>query len=272
MGSIYKIENVVNGKCYFGQTMGRPKVRKNAHFNSLKKGIHFNKHLQDSWNKYGSSAFKFDVISDKEDDGQLDILEAMLIDIFQTMNPNFGYNRISGGHSNKKYSEESKRKMSQSKKGVRTSPKTEFKAGSIPKNKGKPRTKEVVEKVRCALIKHWSNPESGKKQSESKIKYYANGGKHPRLGKKHSAEGAERISQAKLKYYANGGLHPSKGRKGGVFNFRRVLGPDGTIYPSILQAAKAYNCRPSYLSESIKKKRPYKGLLFVLAANEEKKT
>jgi group I intron endonuclease len=141
MGTIYKIENTVNGKCYFGQTINKPEKRKNDHFTRLKKGNHGNKHLQYSWNKHGETAFTFAIISDSEADSQLDGLEKQLIEIFQTMNPKFGYNKESGGNSNKKISPESIEKNRQSRLRY-------FANGGEAPNKGVPHSKESIEKMK----------------------------------------------------------------------------------------------------------------------------
>jgi len=135
MGSLYKIENIVNGKCYYGQTKLTPEKRKRRHFCLLKCNSHVNRHLQSSWNKYGEHAFTFTIISDKEADNQLDGLESQLIEIFQTMNPKYGYNKLSGGQSNKKMSSETIEKTRQANIGKRRSPATEFKKGQAPHNK-----------------------------------------------------------------------------------------------------------------------------------------
>lgn len=53
---IYKIENRCNGKCYIGQSLDIHR-RVNRHLNDLHNNKHYNGHLQDAWNKYGSDNF-----------------------------------------------------------------------------------------------------------------------------------------------------------------------------------------------------------------------
>jgi group I intron endonuclease len=60
-GGIYKIINTISGKVYIGSTKKFSK-RANSHYNSLNKKIHFNSHLQKSFNKYGKDNFVFEVI------------------------------------------------------------------------------------------------------------------------------------------------------------------------------------------------------------------
>lgn len=58
---VYKITNIVNGKFYIGSTNDFSR-RIFDHSRKLKVGKHYNKHLQNSWNKYGSENFVFDII------------------------------------------------------------------------------------------------------------------------------------------------------------------------------------------------------------------
>jgi len=96
----------------------------------------------------------------------------------------------------KYHSEESRKKMSLVHKGKHSSPKTEFKKGMAPWNKGKSPSKESIEKRRKTIKeryysnpearlesrrknserskKTWANPEYRKKQTESHIKYFSN--------------------------------------------------------------------------------------------------
>ena len=85
---IYKIENLVNGKLYIGQSRNLRK-RKLRHFNELKMNKHVNNHLQRSFNKYGEKNFKFEVIlhCNIED---LNYYENFFINLFKTQST--GYN------------------------------------------------------------------------------------------------------------------------------------------------------------------------------------
>lgn len=59
---IYKIENLINGKLYVGSTSNKFNRRCNQHRSLLRQNKHGNPHLQNSWNKYGESSFKFSII------------------------------------------------------------------------------------------------------------------------------------------------------------------------------------------------------------------
>jgi len=58
---IYRIVNLINGKCYVGQTADL-KNRERQHFNDLKSKCHKNRHLQSAYNLYGLDNFKFEIL------------------------------------------------------------------------------------------------------------------------------------------------------------------------------------------------------------------
>ena len=93
MGYIYKITNTINNKAYIGQTVRNPLLRKEEHFNNLKKGIHHSSHLQNSFDKHGD-VFEFEVIEECPDD-KLNEREIALIEEFKSYYK--GYNETKGG-------------------------------------------------------------------------------------------------------------------------------------------------------------------------------
>ena len=58
---IYKIENIINGKCYIGQSENLP-IRIKTHINNIKKIKENNKELNIDAEKYGVENFKIEVI------------------------------------------------------------------------------------------------------------------------------------------------------------------------------------------------------------------
>jgi group I intron endonuclease len=90
-GVIYRIVNVINGKCYYGSTINA-ETRWKTHIYSLKKNKHHNIHLQRSWNKYGEDNFIFEIV-------EIDIPKNELFLIEQNyINKNIdGYNLGSAG-------------------------------------------------------------------------------------------------------------------------------------------------------------------------------
>ena len=62
---IYKIENLINGKIYIGQTLCLT-TRFKSHLSLLRKNRHRNSHLQAAFNKYGELNFVFNVVEKTE--------------------------------------------------------------------------------------------------------------------------------------------------------------------------------------------------------------
>lgn len=87
---IYCIINIVNKKRYIGSSKDI-KYRFYYHKYQLYKGIHFNDHLQKSWDKYGEDNFIFHKLSICNEADLLTV-EQYYINLFKTYNPNFGYN------------------------------------------------------------------------------------------------------------------------------------------------------------------------------------
>lgn len=58
---IYIIKNIVTGHIYVGSAVSLPN-RKYSHERDLMANRHVNKHLQNSWNKYGESNFQFTIL------------------------------------------------------------------------------------------------------------------------------------------------------------------------------------------------------------------
>lgn len=114
MTGIYKITNRDDGKVYIGQSVDI-KHRRACHFHDLKNNKHKNLHLQRAYNK-SKEGFDFEVICTcKEED--LNELEIFYIKKYDSCNPKFGYNIDLGGNGSGRMSEETKRKLSESKKG-----------------------------------------------------------------------------------------------------------------------------------------------------------
>jgi group I intron endonuclease len=60
---IYKIVNKKNGKYYIGSDSRISKgVRWSDHKSKLRRGVHYNPHLQRAWDKYGESSFQYEIM------------------------------------------------------------------------------------------------------------------------------------------------------------------------------------------------------------------
>lgn len=87
---IYIIKNLVDGKCYVGKSKNLSK-RIAAHKQSLKRGDHYNNHLQNSFKLYKEHNFIFKIILEcLEKD--LSYFEKFYCDIFNSHNKNRGFN------------------------------------------------------------------------------------------------------------------------------------------------------------------------------------
>jgi group I intron endonuclease len=103
---VYKITNLVNGKCYVGQSRNI-EWRKQCHMRNYS-DTH-NGYLSNAINKYGANNFSFEILEECATD-QLDELEKKYIKQYNSIKPN-GYNIESGGWLLKKISEITKRKI-----------------------------------------------------------------------------------------------------------------------------------------------------------------
>jgi hypothetical protein len=97
---IYKIENLINGKIYVGQSVDIEK-RWSTHKSELKNHRHYNSHLQKAWNKYGEENFHFSIVAEC-DIGELDQCEIYWISKFNSYKS--GYNLTSGGGNTESFS------------------------------------------------------------------------------------------------------------------------------------------------------------------------
>ncbi len=130
---IYKITNIKNQKVYIGKTEQKlAKNRFSAHKSLLRRNKHYNTYLQNSWNKYGESSFKFEVLEQFNPEMNFDInkLEKYWIKFYDSMNPSKGYNLTEGGEGSSgfKHTEDSLKKISLTSKGRKMSDENKEKA------------------------------------------------------------------------------------------------------------------------------------------------
>lgn len=178
---IYKATNNITGKSYIGYAVNGLKNRKLVHYSS-KDNTYFHKALK----KYGKENFNWIIVEHKISDFEvLKELEIYWIKEFDTRFPN-GYNLTDGGDGalGLHPSEETRKKMSESRKGIVYSEETrkkisDCKKGKIPWNKGKKLSEETRKKLR--------DVNKGKKhleETKGKISNSMKGNKNG-LGKKH---------------------------------------------------------------------------------------
>ena len=192
MGSIYKITNTVNGKSYIGQTRhDAEKTRIRDHFNG-----HGNRILKNAVKKYGRDAFTVEILHDGIIPEFLDILEIEAIAKHNTVRP-AGYNLTTGGGAGT-HSEETRRKISESKKGKKPSIETrrklsEARTGEKNHLYGKKHSPETRRKISVAGKGRVPSEETRRKLSE------AGKGRIPHnkgvFGRCHSKETRRKISE-----------------------------------------------------------------------------
>lgn len=157
--AIYKITNIVNGKCYIGSAVDTS-MRIAAHKSKLKFNDHANRKLQHSFNKYGIENFRFEILECISDKTKLIQREQIWINYFKSYDPNFGYNLRKEASSNlgiktKPASEERKLKIglanSKSLLGKQHSWITKAKMSSA--RKGKKATDQIKNNMKLGWIK-----------------------------------------------------------------------------------------------------------------------
>ena len=184
---IYKIEsNLCPDRVYIGSAADLDN-RWYQHQWTLKRGSHANKKLQNHYNKYGKDDLMFSVIEncDKND---LVSREQFYID---TITPSFNILPIAGSTLGFKCSDETRKKISESNKGIRhfgrlVSEETRMKIRLS--RKGKKMIPEQVEKMKKAIT-------GLKRTEETKIKMRLSNSRHMK-GKHHSEEAKKKISEA----------------------------------------------------------------------------
>lgn len=88
---IYKITNTKTNMFYIGSSYNIPR-RWREHRNRLNSDTHDNQHLQNAWNKYGETNFKFEIIELVKDRDKLIEREQDWIDKTQCYKRDVGYN------------------------------------------------------------------------------------------------------------------------------------------------------------------------------------
>lgn len=137
MVGIYKIENTINNKVYIGQSTDIDK-RWKSHKESLRNNRHSNAHLQDSYNKYGSSIFIYSILEECSERDLTD-REQYWIDYYGGIDSDQNYN-MKGASSAGKLNNDAKLKISKALKG-------KF-IGSRNPYYGKHHSKEVINKIK----------------------------------------------------------------------------------------------------------------------------
>jgi len=135
ISGVYIIKNIITNKIYVGSSYNYSK-RISQHKLELNKNKHHNAYLQRAWNKYGKNAFIFDYI-EKCDEELLIEREQYWMDFYKSYLSEHGYNinPTAGSCLGCKRSDETKKRISSSKKGHIVSDETKHKISKTMKIK-----------------------------------------------------------------------------------------------------------------------------------------
>jgi group I intron endonuclease len=185
---IYQILNLINGKCYVGQSINL-NTRENDHFSFLRKNKHWNIHLQYAFNKYEEKNFIFKILI---------YCESFELTKYETFFDNF-YKNLNLSYNI--------REIASSNKGMKFERSEEYKKNASIRQIGKKVSEITKQRIRNNMpnTSGSNNPFYGKKQSEetvriivekSKNKFKVNG--YPMQGKHHTEETKKKISIAQI--------------------------------------------------------------------------
>jgi group I intron endonuclease len=179
---IYCVTNKVNGKMYIGQARDfKGRKQKHLYFTyNGKSTSNYNMHIHASMRKYGVDNFSWRILEDNINLEDIDMLEMVYIDMFDTYN--LGYNSTHGGGSTYGYfcSEETKNKISVANGGENS---YWF---------GLKRSPAFCKRISEALTGREVSEETGKKISDAN-----KGEKSAWWGRKHTEESKKKMSQAR---------------------------------------------------------------------------
>lgn len=197
---VYKITNLINGLSYIGQTIRNPEKRWKEHLNDAnKKKSPFHHALK----SYGVENFKFEILFHASNLEELNKKEEELAstNIYPT-----GYNLKNGG-DNKKYSDFSKKKISKSHLGKKTSENTKLKISESVKKQNL-ENPEILAKRLAGLSKIHNDPQRSSVVSKQFAELWKDPNFRDRLSKTKkgvakSKDHAENISLGRLKSFSN---------------------------------------------------------------------
>lgn len=145
---IYKIANSYSGKFYIGCSSDI-KHRWLQHRSALRRGVHYNNHLQHAWNKYGEGVFVFEVVEQTDEINLLE-REQHWIDKLNAILEGYNISEIAERKAGHSWSEESRAKMRGNTHTLGYKHTNEAKAKMSAHHTGLVRSEEAKENYRIA--------------------------------------------------------------------------------------------------------------------------
>ena len=161
---VYVIRNVENGKCYYGSSVDIDK-RIYQHWSALNDGKHPNEHLMSAWRLYGEHAFRFENYKVLDSIEEARALEQWILEAHYDRWDEL-YNKAMHVE-NRIVSEETKRKMSEAKKGKLLSEKVKQKLSEF--NKGKVLSEETKLKLSEASRAYWAARKANQQNNNKEL-------------------------------------------------------------------------------------------------------
>jgi group I intron endonuclease len=154
---IYVIECISNGKFYIGSSVNIHK-RFIRHQSDLTNNTHPNKHLQNAWNLYGKSSFRFSILEPVSDDIDLWTVEENWISVMNACDIGFNIQDkpLPNWNLGRKRSPETLAKLSKA-------------------NKGKPYSPERLERCKARMFEirgKFKRPNAGTQVKDATLKRY----------------------------------------------------------------------------------------------------
>lgn len=192
MKGIYRILNVINGYCYIGSAVNL-RQRWVNHRSDLRHGKHANTYLQNAWNLYGEAVFRFEILEHVADSGQLIEREQHYMDSLQ---PEYNLAPLAGSQLGMVRSEETRQRMRTAHTGKAHTEETKRKLSEAKKGRRMPvRSKEHCRKISEALMCWGQTAEAKQKRSEAAKGRVLSAGHRRKLGE---ALRGEKNGNAKL--------------------------------------------------------------------------
>lgn len=179
MGEIYKITHNESGKVYVGQTTRTSEQRWRGHQDDARYNRNPGSHFCNALLKYGFTAFSVEVIEQIPDE-LLNQREVYWISFYDSTDPLKGFNITEGGNrppsqKNRKRSEETKRRISESKKGKKLNISKEDLELRAIKISEKKKGIRFSEEHKQALSKAWKSRPPRKPEQTEKVKKSSTG-------------------------------------------------------------------------------------------------